>query len=111
MAWSWQISLCLSPALSSKHSFLYGKPLPSFSWLIEKGKMCALNFPTSLNAGLARILDKMLKLDSQHAGLAGIPEIERNKQKYFRQVFCMCNEYQPLPLSSPGMGDAASVRR
>src|SRR5205823_9875478 len=28
----------------------YGKPLPSFSWLIEQGKICALNFPISLNA-------------------------------------------------------------
>lgn len=66
--------------------------------------MCALNFPTSLNAGLARILGKMLKLDSQHAGLAGIPEIERNKQQYFRQVFCMCNEYQTLATVQSGHG-------
>jgi hypothetical protein len=72
----------------------YGKPLPSFSWLIEQGKICALNFPISLNAGLARILGTMLKLDFQRAALVRIPEIERNKQKYFRQVFFMCDEYQ-----------------
>src|SRR5437899_7791827 len=27
----------------------YGKPLPSFSWLIETGKVCALNFPIGMN--------------------------------------------------------------
>src|SRR6266550_8261636 len=31
----------------------YGKPLPSFSWLIETGKVCALNFPIGMNPGLA----------------------------------------------------------
>ena len=72
----------------------YGRPLPSFNWLIEQGKICALNFPISLNAGLARILGTMLKLDFQRAALLRIPEIERNKQKYFRQVFLMCDEYQ-----------------
>ena len=72
----------------------YGRPLPSFNWLIEQGKICALNFPVSLNAGLARILGTMLKLDFERAVLLRIPEIERNKQKYFRQVFLMCDEYQ-----------------
>jgi hypothetical protein len=72
----------------------YGKPLPSFNWLIEQGKICALNFPVSLNAGLARILGTMLKLDFERAVLLRIPEIDRNKHKYFRQVFLMCDEYQ-----------------
>ena len=27
------------------------KPLPSFSWLIETGKVCALNFPIGMNPG------------------------------------------------------------
>jgi type IV secretory system conjugative DNA transfer VirD4/TraG family protein len=73
----------------------YGKPLPSLSWLIEQGKICALNFPVSLNAGLARILGTMLKLDFERAVLLRIPEIERNnKKKHFRQVFLMCDEYQ-----------------
>ena len=72
----------------------YGRPLPSFNWLIEQGKICALNFPISLNAGLARILGTMLTLDFQRAVLLRVPEMERNKQKYFRQVFLMCDEYQ-----------------
>jgi hypothetical protein len=72
----------------------YGKPLPSFNWLIEQGKICALNCPVSLNAGLTRILGTMLKLDFERAVLLRIPEIERNKHKYFRQVFLMCDEYQ-----------------
>jgi hypothetical protein len=72
----------------------YGRPLPSLNWLIEQGKICALNFPISLNAGLARILGTLLKLDFQRAVLLRIPEMERNKQQYFRQVFLMCDEYQ-----------------
>ncbi|HWY69451.1 MAG TPA: type IV secretion system DNA-binding domain-containing protein [Terriglobales bacterium] len=85
------------PALNAPDQngrYPYGKPLPSFSWLIEQGKICALNFPISLNAGLARILGTMLKLDFQRAALVRIPEIERNKQNYFRQIFFMCDEYQ-----------------
>ena len=72
----------------------YGRPLPSLNWLIEQGKICALNFPISLNAGLARILGTLLKLDFQRGVLLRIPEMERNKEKYFRQVFLMCDEYQ-----------------
>jgi hypothetical protein len=75
-------------------NYPFGKPLPSLSWLIEQGRICALNFPVSLNAGLARILGTMLKLDFERAALLRIPEIERNKDKYFRQVFLMCDEYQ-----------------
>lgn len=75
-------------------SFPYGKPFPSFNWLIEHGKICALNFPVSLNAGLARILGTMLKLDFQRAVLGRVPEMERNRERYFRQVFLMCDEYQ-----------------
>lgn len=72
----------------------YGRPLPSFNWLIDQGKICALNFPISFNAGLSRILGTMLKLDFQRAVLSRVPEMERNKQKYFRQLFLICDEYQ-----------------
>jgi hypothetical protein len=85
------------PALNKPNEhgqYPYGRPLPSFNWLIDQAKICALNFPISLNAGLARILGTMLKLDFQRAALVRIPEIERNKQKYFRQVFFICDEYQ-----------------
>src|ERR1700678_1164040 len=34
----------------------FGKPLPSFGWLIEHGAVCALNFPIGMNAGLAKAL-------------------------------------------------------
>ena len=40
----------------------YGKPLPSFSWLID-GKVCALNFPIGMNPGLAKAIGVMMKLD------------------------------------------------
>jgi hypothetical protein len=74
--------------------FKFGKPLPSFSWLIENGKVCALNFPVVMNAGLARALGVMMKLDFQRAVLNRIPEIEAKRDRYFRQVLFMCDEYQ-----------------
>ena len=75
-------------------NYPFGKPFPSFNWLIEHGKICALNFPISLNAGLARILGTMLKLDFQRAALGRIPEMEKHRERYYRQVFLMCDEYQ-----------------
>jgi hypothetical protein len=72
----------------------YGKALPSFSWLIEQGKVCALNFPIGMNPGLAKALGVMMKLDFQRAVLNRVPEIEANPDRYFRQVLFLCDEYQ-----------------
>jgi hypothetical protein len=74
--------------------YKYGKPLPSFDWLIETGEVCALNFPVSLNAGLARALGTMMKMDFQRAVLLRIPKMEEQKDRYFRPVFFLCDEYQ-----------------
>jgi len=71
-----------------------GKPLPSFSWLIENGKVCALNFPVSMNPGLAKALGVMMKLDFERATLNRIPEIEAHPGRHFRQVLFLCDEYQ-----------------
>jgi hypothetical protein len=72
----------------------YGKPLPSFSWLFETGKVCALNFPIGMNPGLAKAIGVMMKLDFERAVLNRVPEIEANPEKYFRQVLFLCDEYQ-----------------
>jgi hypothetical protein len=72
----------------------YGKPLPSFSWLIETGKVCALNFPIGMNPGLAKAIGVMMKLDFERAVLNRVPEIEANPEKRFRQVLFLCDEYQ-----------------
>src|ERR1700731_1022483 len=72
----------------------FGKPLPSFSWLIEVGAICALNFPIAMNPGLAKALGVMMKLDFQRAVLNRIPVIEAHPERYFRQVFFLCDEYQ-----------------
>ena len=72
----------------------WGKPLPSFSWLIERGKVCALNFPIGLNAGLAKALGVMMKLDFERAVLNRVPEMEARPNEYFRQVLFLCDEYQ-----------------
>src|ERR1700694_3151830 len=72
----------------------YGRPLPPFADLIEAGKVCALNFPVSLNPGLAKPFGVMMKLDFQRAVLNRIPKIEANPNQHFRQVFFICDEYQ-----------------
>jgi len=83
---------CYDPIANA--DFKFGKPLPSFSWLVENGKVCALNFPIAMNAGLARALGVMMKLDFQRAVLTRIPEIEAHPERYSRQVLFMCDEYQ-----------------
>lgn len=74
--------------------YKYGRPLPSFDWLIESGKVCALNFPVSLNAGLARAIGTMMKMDYQRAVLLRIPKMEEQPERHFRPVFFLCDEYQ-----------------
>ena len=72
----------------------YGKPLPSFSWLVEHGAVCSLNFPVGMNAGLAKAIGVMMKLDFERAVLNRIPQIEAEKDRHFRQVLFLCDEYQ-----------------
>jgi hypothetical protein len=83
---------CYDPQINA--DFKYGRPLPSFSWLIENGKVCALNFPVSMNPGLAKAIGVMMKLDFERAVLNRIPQIEAHADQYFRQVFFLCDEYQ-----------------
>jgi len=73
---------------------MYGKALPSFSWLIENGKVCALNFPIGMNPGIAKALGIMMKLDFERAVLNRVPQIEAHPERYFRQVLFLCDEYQ-----------------
>ena len=51
------------------------KPLPPIATLLEQGKIVALNFPASMNPGLARAIGVMLKMDFQRAVLNRIPSI------------------------------------
>jgi hypothetical protein len=83
---------CYDPIANADGKF--GRPLPSFRWLIESGKVCALNFPIGLNPGLARALGVMMKLDFQRAVLNRVPDMTRNPKKHFREVFFVCDEYQ-----------------
>ncbi len=83
---------CYDPQKNANKQF--GKPLPSFSWLIESGKICALNFPIGMNAGLAKALGVMMKLDFERAVLNRVPEIEAHPERHFRQVLFLCDEYQ-----------------
>ncbi|PYT95346.1 MAG: hypothetical protein DMG38_27370 [Acidobacteria bacterium] len=45
---------CYDPQANA--DFKFGRPLPSLSWLVENGRVCALNFPIAMNAGLAKAL-------------------------------------------------------
>src|SRR5258706_15230731 len=83
---------CYDPKKNANNQF--GKPLPSFGWLIENGSVAALNFPIGMNPGLAKALGVMMKLDFQRAVLNRIPEIEAHPEQHFRQVLFLCDEYQ-----------------
>ena len=83
---------CYDPQANA--DFKFGKPLPSISWLIEQGNICSLNFPIAMNAGLAKALGVMLKLDFERAVLNRVPVMEKNPESYFRQVLFLCDEYQ-----------------
>lgn len=72
----------------------YGVPLPEFGELIEAGVVVALNFPVSVNPGLARAIGTLMKQDFQRAVLNRIPEIERHPERNFREVMFLCDEYQ-----------------
>ena len=74
--------------------FRFGRPLPSFSWLVESGAVCALNFPVAMNPGLAKTIGVMMKLDFQRAVLNRIPLIEAHPERHFRPVLFLCDEYQ-----------------
>jgi len=83
---------CYDPRANA--DFKFGKPLPSFSWLIEQGKVCTLNFPIAMNAGLAKALGVMMKLDFERAVLNRVPQMEAHPDRHFRQVMFICDEYQ-----------------
>jgi TraM recognition site of TraD and TraG len=83
---------CYDPQKNAGNQF--GKPLPSFSWLIENGSLAALNFPIGMNAGLAKALGVMMKLDFERAVLNRVPKMEAHPKQYFRQVLFLCDEYQ-----------------
>jgi len=70
------------------------KPLPAIATLLEQGKVIALNFPASMNPGLARAIGVMLKMDFQRAVLNRIPHIAANPQKHWRPILFICDEYQ-----------------
>jgi len=83
---------CYDPHANA--DFRFGKPLPSFSWLIDSGAVCGLNFPIGMNPGLAKAIGVMMKLDFERAVLNRVPLMEKNPENYFRQVLFLCDEYQ-----------------
>jgi hypothetical protein len=83
---------CYDPHANA--GFKFGRPLPSLAFLIERGNLCCLNFPVAMNAGLAKALGVMLKLDFERAVLNRVPMMEKNPETYFRQVLFLCDEYQ-----------------
>jgi hypothetical protein len=78
----------------ANHNGRYGTPLPPFAELIEQGTVVALNFPVSMNPGLAKTIGTLMKQDFQRAMLNRIPKIERHRDRHFREVLFLCDEYQ-----------------
>jgi type IV secretory system conjugative DNA transfer VirD4/TraG family protein len=70
------------------------KPLPPIATLLEQGKVIALNFPVSMNPGLARAIGVMLKMDFQRAVLNRIPQIAVKPETTWRPIVFICDEYQ-----------------
>ena len=70
------------------------KPLPPIATLLEQGKIIALNFPASMNPGLARAIGVMLKMDFQRAVLNRIPDIAKAPDRLWRPIVFVCDEYQ-----------------
>ncbi len=83
---------CYDPHANA--DFKFGRPLPSFAWLIDSGAVCGLNFPIAMNPGLAKAIGVMMKLDFERAVLNRVPVMEKNPESYFRQVLFLCDEYQ-----------------
>ncbi len=79
------------PVANADHRF--GIPMPPFAELIEKGTVCALNFPVAANPGLARALGTMMKQDFQRALLMRIPKMEQAPNRPWRDVLFLCDEY------------------
>ncbi|PYR50579.1 MAG: hypothetical protein DMF89_08730 [Acidobacteria bacterium] len=71
-----------------------GTPLPPIAELLESGKVVALNFPASMNPGLARTIGTLLKLDFERAVLNRIPRMEEHPDRHWREVLFLCDEYQ-----------------
>jgi len=71
-----------------------GKPMPSFSSLMEEGRVVALNFPVAINPGLSRTIGTLMKQDFQRALIQRIPEMEKKPERSFRPVVFLCDEYQ-----------------
>jgi hypothetical protein len=70
------------------------KSLPPIATLLEQGKIVALNFPASMNPGLARAIGVMLKMDFQRAVLNRIPHIATEPDRTWRPIVFICDEYQ-----------------
>lgn len=81
-------------AADAGSDFKQGSPLPPFSELIETGKVVALNFPVSLNPGLAKTIGTLMKLDFERAVLNRIPRMESEPNRHWREVLFLCDEYQ-----------------
>jgi hypothetical protein len=74
--------------------FRYGVPMPTFTEMIEAGKVIALNFPIAANPGLAKAIGTLMKQDFQRAMLGRIPRMENRPSEDFRPVMFLCDEYQ-----------------
>ena len=64
---------CFDPVANA--DFRYGVPMPSYTEIIETGKVIALNFPAAGNPGLAKAIGTMMKQDFQRSMIARIPRM------------------------------------
>jgi hypothetical protein len=79
------------PELNADHRL--GIPLSPFAEQIEKGIVCALNFPVSANPGLARAIGTLMKQDYQRAVISRIARMQMSPDQTWRETLFLCDEY------------------
>ncbi len=68
--------------------------LPPMAESLEAGKVLALNLPIGANPALGRAIGVMLKQDFQRAVLERIPRLEAERDRAWRDIAFICDEYQ-----------------
>jgi hypothetical protein len=85
------------------------KPLPPLEELLEAGHVLGLNFPVAANAALVRGLGVMLKLDFQRAVLQSIPKIAAQRDRVWRDLLFVADEYDAFATVGETSPPATSV--
>jgi hypothetical protein len=74
----------------------YDKAVPTMAEMLEAGKVVVLNFPMAENPATARVIACFMKLDYQRALLTRIPKMAAARDRYWRPVLFVADEYHAI---------------